>query len=469
VLRFFALAGCIAVSAFPQVPPALARLEAISHEQFEPAVGRQIQRAYESLLADPADAERAGTLGMILQAYGKYQLAGICYRYASAQAPKTFRWAYYLGNIEAWLGESDRAVATLERAIALERNYAPARVRLADLLFSLGRPAEALSLYREVITEKPDFPAAHLGLGKALAADGNLDGAIRSLARACELNQHDAQAQYALAMAYRKKGDAEKARVHLERFARAKQRPQRSGDPLLDAVTSLYAGALTRFAAGSVFAQQGKLKEAAAEFEAALGVNPSLVVAHVNLIAMYARLGLADKAGQHFRAAVALDPGWVEAHYNWGLFLARQKRGVEAAAAFRKAVDLNPHYPDAHVQLGLLLEEAGRHAEAQRHYNLALESAPRHQQARYLAGVQLVRSGRFREAIDLLAGTLEPESARTPICMQALALAYAGAGDRERAIHYLNEARQRAVSSGMDQFAAQLDRDLARIKRETLP
>jgi hypothetical protein len=89
-LRFSALAGCVVFCAFPQVLPALARLDAILHDQFEPAVGRQIQRACESLLAEPADAERARTLGMILQAYGKYQLAGICYRYASAQVPKTF-------------------------------------------------------------------------------------------------------------------------------------------------------------------------------------------------------------------------------------------------------------------------------------------------------------------------------------------------------------------------------------------
>jgi tetratricopeptide (TPR) repeat protein len=441
-------------------------LERVARESFEPAVAHQILSAYRRLLENPTDADQAGNLGMILQAYGKYEPAAICYRYAVERAPQTFRWWYYLGNVQTWLGEYDSGSTSLRKALALNANYLPGHVRLADVLVSSGENDEALDLYRKVIASKPHSSAAHLGLGRLLATQGDLDGAIASLSRASELRSHFAAAEYALAMAYRKKGELERARTHLERFQQSQQRSQHSDDPLLEAVASMYAGALTRFAAGSALAQEGKVREAIAEFEAAVEKNPKLVVAHVNLIAMYGQLNQPGNAEKHYKAAVEADPGWVEAYYNWGLLLVNQSRKGEATAVFRKAVELNPHYADAHVQLGILLEEKGEQDQAQHHYLLALESIPGHRQARYLAGVQNLRAGNFKEAIALLEGALEPEDARTPLCMQALAFAYEGAGQRARAIHYLTEARRRASAAGLQQFVSQVERDISRIAAE---
>jgi tetratricopeptide (TPR) repeat protein len=241
-------------------------------------------------------------------------------------------------------------------------------------------------------------------------------------------------------MAYRKTGHSEKARDHLARYERVKLLPQPSEDSFMDAVKALYAGGLSHFAKGSALAREGRAGEAAAEFESALGVNPGLVMAHVNLIAMYGQIGQIAKAEQHFRIAVELDPGWVEAYYNWGLLLVRQRRTAEAAQAFGKAVELNPNYADAHAELAALDESAGRDQEAQRHCRLALESDPNHRQARYLLGRSLIRTGRMEEAIGHLLRTIQAEDRKTPVCMQMLAVAYQRSGDRERAAYYLREA-----------------------------
>ena len=446
--------------------PDLVSLEEISLQEFEPAVRDQIGRAYEQARKGAQDGAAAGNLGMVLQAYGKYELAASCYRRARALDRRSFRWPYYLGAVEGMLGNNPEATAHVREALALNPAYAPARVRLARLLFDAGEAGQSATLYRAIVDQNPRLASAHFGLGQLLAAQGDWHGAIESFRRACEIAENYAAAEYALAMAYRSAGDLEQTRVHLERYQRLKQARQPSDDPLMDKVKSLYAGGMTHFASGSSLAQEGKPREAAAEFEAALKVNPRLVMAHINLIAMYGRLDLPEKAEQHFRAAVELDAGWVEAYYNWGMFLVEHGRKAEAAQVFLKAVEVNKNYPDAQFQLGSLLDESGHSQEAAARYERALELDPHHRQARYFLARNLVRAGRVEDGIRHLLEMLKVEDRWTPLCMRALAIAYEYEGKREQALYYIGQARQRAASLNMRDLAADLQRDSDRLNAE---
>ncbi|PYV08632.1 MAG: hypothetical protein DMG23_13055 [Acidobacteria bacterium] len=446
--------------------PGLVSLEQINLEEFEPAIRDQILRAHEEATKEPQSGAKVGRLGMIFQVYGKYELAETCYLRARALDPRSFRWAYYLGHVQGLLGKQTQAIESIGEALKIDNGYAPARVRLAQLLFDAGDTEQNARIYRELIDHNSDLAPAYFGLGQVLAAREDWAGAIESYRRACEIAMNYAPAQYALAMAYRKTGDLDKARAHLELYQRVKQTKQPPFDRLMDDVKALYSGGLTHFAKGSSLAQQGKLQEAAAEFESALEVNPGLVMAHANLIAMYGQLGLPDKAEQHYRAAVELDPGWVEVYYNWGMSQLQHGKKAEAAEMFRKAIEVNPTYADAHVQLASLLDEGGRLEEAAEHYQRALAVNPDHWQAHFLFAYNLARSGQINEAIKHFLETIKVEDSRTPICMHALAIAYERAGNRERALYYLHQARQRAASFGMQDLLSQLQRDLNRLTAE---
>jgi len=198
--------------------PDLISLQEIRQEEFEPAIGEQIRQAYEQALHSASDADAVGHLGMILQCYGKYEPAEICYRRARGLAPHTFRWAYYLGNIEAWLGRNQDAVRHIRESLTIEESYNPARVRLGQLLFESGDTQQSMTLFEESIRKNPRLAAAHLGLGRVLAASGNWPGAIASYRRSCGIFQNYAAAHYALGLAYRKNGDVAKAREQLELY-----------------------------------------------------------------------------------------------------------------------------------------------------------------------------------------------------------------------------------------------------------
>ena len=123
-----------ALSAASENAPGLPTSEQLEKQGFEPAVRAHILRVYEEARSDPQDDKAVGTLGMTLQAYGKHELAETCFRRAAGLDPTSFRWLYYQGNLEGWIGRQEEAVATIRKALTLLPNSIPGRLRLAQLL-----------------------------------------------------------------------------------------------------------------------------------------------------------------------------------------------------------------------------------------------------------------------------------------------------------------------------------------------
>ena len=150
--------------------PDLITAEQIKLEEFEPAVRDQISRAYEEARKKSQDGAAVGRLGMMFQVYGKYELAESCYLRARGLDPRTFRWPYYLGIVEKSLGKNAQAIGHNREALNIDPNYAPARVRLAQLLFDAGDAEQSAEMYRSVISQNKRLATAYFGLGQVLAA-----------------------------------------------------------------------------------------------------------------------------------------------------------------------------------------------------------------------------------------------------------------------------------------------------------
>ena len=130
--------------------------------------------------------------------------------------------------MEAWTGKSRDGIQDIREALKLDARYTPARVRLGELLFQTGDLDSSLRAYEESVQRDPRLASAHLGRGRVLAERANWSQAIESYLRACELFKNYAAAHYALAMAYRKTGEAAKAQVHLQLYERYKETSQPS-------------------------------------------------------------------------------------------------------------------------------------------------------------------------------------------------------------------------------------------------
>ena len=160
--------------------------------------------------------------------------------------------------------------------------------------------------------------------------------------------------------------------------------------------------------------------------------------AHLNLGRALKQQGKADEAVSELRRALAIDPSLVAAHNSLGSVLGAQGRAGEAAGHFREALRLAPTDAEAHLNLGLALRMLGRTGEAIPHFRKALAArgdwpAPMGELAWALATNADPKLRDPAEALKLAARAAELTSRQDPAVLDALAAAYAAAGDWEHA------------------------------------
>jgi Tfp pilus assembly protein PilF len=83
-----------------------------------------------------------------------------------------------------YAGCESRLAALVER----RPDFVPARLRLAEILWSRGDAATAEQHYIAVLALQPDLAEAHHGLGTLLETEGRFDEAAEHLARSAELD-----------------------------------------------------------------------------------------------------------------------------------------------------------------------------------------------------------------------------------------------------------------------------------------
>ena len=118
------------------------------------------------------------------------------------------------------------------------------------------------------------------------------------------------------------------------------------------------------------------IEEASLGYRRALGVDPDMVPALINLANLhYSRDEIAEAQALYERA-IALDPDVFESHFNLGNILHDLGRFTAAQACYRDALRLNPAFADAHFYLAVTLEKNGQSQEARAHWRAYQRLAP---------------------------------------------------------------------------------------------
>ncbi|MGH9429729.1 MAG: tetratricopeptide repeat protein, partial [Terriglobia bacterium] len=436
-------------------------LPQLSLENFASPIRQQIQKASDNARANPQDATANGRLGMLLHAYQQNEAAAVCFERARTFDSKESSWSYYLGTVQAALGNHSEAVVTLRESLRQKPDYLPAQLRLAEALLASGKSEESRELYESILHKHPDSALAHYGMGRVKSGQKDLASALDHFLKACEISPNFGASHYALALAYRDLDDKTKAQEHLSLYQKDKLGWPVSRDPLSDAVQELRIGAHHYLKQGTILEAAGQLEQAAAAHERALEIDPKLEQAHINLISLYGRLRQPGKAEAQYKSLLALNPNLAEAHYNFGVLLTGQGRHSEASDAFRKALEISPFYAEAHNNVAFLLLNEGRLEEAARHFRSALENKPNYRLAHFHLGRILLHQNKTDEAIEHFQQTLGPEEDdSTPGYFYALGAAYARKGNRQSALEYIRQAQRRASALGQKELLGSIERDL---------
>jgi len=180
--------------------------------------------------------------------------------------------------------------------------------RMANALRCEGRPAEAVAIYRKLLTMRPECAEIYNNLGLALQDEGFLDEAADNYRQALRFSPGLADAQNNL---------------------------------------------------GTVLVTQGDREAAIPCFRAALSLRNDYLPAYLNLGCALQHLERAEEAIPLYQRAIALQPGSVEARINLGTAYQDLMQPELAISAYREALAHDPNRPTTHWNLALSLLSLG--------------------------------------------------------------------------------------------------------------
>jgi tetratricopeptide (TPR) repeat protein len=178
----------------------------------EPASAAQ---AYaEVLKRTPAAAAVRVRRGAALFAAGRAAMAEAEFERVAREAPDTPQAAYWLGALRFEQKRVDEAKALLERELARDAKCSGCIAKLAHVAYLAGDDGRCEALLGRAMALDPGQAEAHLVAGMLASRAGRYDEAIDHLSRVVAQAGRSAAAHYQLALAYRRRGDADEARAH---------------------------------------------------------------------------------------------------------------------------------------------------------------------------------------------------------------------------------------------------------------
>jgi tetratricopeptide (TPR) repeat protein len=203
---------------------------------------------------------------------------------------------YALGAIHQGLGNRWKAQAQFRASAQLDPTYAEPYKSLGDLYLTAPRRLfeEAVKAYSKAIEVRPFYAEAHVGLGDALAAKGEVDKAIASYQRGIEHNPMNAKVHVSLGKIY--------------------------------------------------YGEKGLYYESVTAYKKAIDLDPGYLDARMGLAEVYEDKGLYKEAIEEYRRVVEADAKNTGALYNLALVYEKVD-AKEAIALWERYIALASNIP----------------------------------------------------------------------------------------------------------------------------
>lgn len=385
---------------------------AVELSNADPAVARAVEAARQQVREQPSSAGTWGELGMVLQAHEIYRQAQECYAQAERLDPSDPRWPY-LGALCWDKLDPEPVIPCLERAVERCGQEQTPRLRLGEALLEQSRPEEAEAHFRRVREAQPANPRAHLGLGRAAYARGDLPLSLKHLeASAAALSQRrDAHAL--LASIHHLLGNQEEAAAAGRRAA-ALRVDAGWPDPYLAQVIARSVGLKADSDRVAALLGEGQVEQALALLQELTKVYPNSAPVRASLGRVLVMQKQAAPAERELREAIRLEPELIGPYYQLGLALNLQGKYAEAVKFFREATRLQPQNAAAHHELGRALLRAGDRKAAVEAFRDTVRYRPNLAAARRQLGMMLAEDGSDAEAIEHLEQALHANPGDQP-------------------------------------------------------
>ncbi|HEY2015419.1 MAG TPA: tetratricopeptide repeat protein [Bryobacteraceae bacterium] len=335
------------------------------------------------LKLEPNDEAARRERGYVAAQMGKLEQGIADLEWFVARHPDDPVGHYELGQAQR-SADMTQALLHLDRALALNPNYAPARVARGSLYYQEGKPESAVKDLELAASLQPDDAQNLDRLGQSYQALDRTGDAVRVLRRAAELAPGDSKTLLHLARALADDGQTDESKAVMDRFRRLGP-DKKKGVP---------AGLVEYLS----LAPAARRAEFRARVEKAVADDPEDSAAQVAYLKLMLEAREANKAAAAVKRIAAMKPGAAvledaghalvkaqeyalagelmeripEAERGGDYYLARAKRleaagkSPDAAAAFERALRTAPDRPDLYLDATAFRITNGDAAEALR-------------------------------------------------------------------------------------------------------
>jgi tetratricopeptide (TPR) repeat protein len=224
---------------------------------------------------------------------------------------------------------------------------------------------------------------------------------------------------------------------------------------------------------GVALKEKGELNEAINCFSKVLRTKSNHADAHYELGDTLKRKGDFVGAIKHYLEAIRIKPDRAKTYNSLGVVLALQNKDKEAIIRFYEALRIDPAYAGAYYNLGKVFAKQGKTESAILHFQKALQKDPDMTQALYNLSwiAATAKDDKFRngiEAIKLAEKLCKLQNYSQPLSLDALAAAYAEAGELDKAVKIARQGLNMALTQGPEELVCSLTKRL-RLYQSGLP
>jgi len=159
--------------------PDLSRTEEAVRKRLNQARAVLLEAVESPEITDAELARAYGDAGIVYLSHQLYVAAEACLQNARALAPDDYRWPYYLGyRYQQQDSNLEKAAENYQRALGLRDDYAPTRLRLAQVYLDLDQAARAKPLLLAAMEQEGLRAAALFELGRVAVAERDFQAAV---------------------------------------------------------------------------------------------------------------------------------------------------------------------------------------------------------------------------------------------------------------------------------------------------
>jgi tetratricopeptide (TPR) repeat protein len=401
-------------------------------------VAEYLNRIYESALTAPDSGLTRGRLAMVYDVNGLHAEALLTYQQAESLDPDDFRWPYFASQLYAEVGNYVQALEVLQRAQAIDSDYAPAWMWLGTWLLETGQSEDAIRAFQRAgdlgagpmamfgrarvmarqgqhleavdlitpLAQSTDHPFVHRTLGESLRALGRIDEARVAMARGKDAlpiiwpDERREQrsihlrgyASYERAKSLSGAGRLNEAIEILERLQRYHPEEECGRDEEFFLACNL----MNSFSIA--FDRLGLFSRAMETVRRGLDLNEAFTPFHLTMAKLYRDERDLDRALVHMNRAIELNPARGFAHEQRGRLLFGLRQYEDAGAAFEDALQFEPGKRTTLFYLGLVEVELKNWPEAVAHFERLVRVSPDFALGHVFLARSLAEVGRLDEA-----------------------------------------------------------------------